>query len=128
MGLGACSSLSGDEGFLPEAMRSASATLEAKGYPDLTKIPDLPTNLPSQGAWASMQSSLKNAGAGVQSNPSAATLSAEEANLAWAQEERTRLEASPKAAAGPLPGEKDENWAAAARAKLEADIANLPPT
>jgi hypothetical protein len=125
-----CMSLENEEGRLPDAMRGAIAGLTAKGYPDLTKIPDAPTELPSSTTWTSLEAGLVQQGRDLSANPTAATPTAEETNLDWAQSEKEKLEADPRAAPLPavVPGaEGTPEWAAAARAKLEADLARLPP-
>jgi hypothetical protein len=125
-----CVSLENEEGRLPDAMRGAIAGLTAKGYPDLTKIPDPPTDLPSSTTWTALETGLIAQGLDLSANPTAAAPTAEETNLDWAQSEKEKLEADPRAAALPavVPGaEGTPEWAAAARAKLEADLARLPP-
>ena len=125
-----CMSLENEEGRLPDAMRSAISGLTAKGYPDLTKIPDAPTDLPSATTWSALEARLAAQGKLVAASPSAIAPTAEETNLSWAVTERNRLEAEPMAQPLPpvvagAPGTPE--WAAEARAKLEADLARLPP-
>ena len=125
-----CMSLENEEGRLPDALRSAISGLTAKGYPDLTKIPDAPTDLPSATTWSALEARLAAQGKLVAASPSAIAPTAEETNLSWAVTERNRLEADPMAQPLPpvvagAPGTPE--WAAEARAKLEADLARLPP-
>ncbi len=125
-----CVSLENEEGRLPDAVRAAISGLTAKGYPDLTKIPDAPTNLPTPATWTALESRLVGQGRDLAANPSAVAPTAEETNLSWAATARTNLEADPRSE--PLPAivagaEGSPEWAAAAKAKLEADLARLPP-
>jgi hypothetical protein len=125
-----CMSLENEEGRLPDAMRSAISGLTAKGYPDLTKIPEAPTDLPSATTWSALETRLTSQGREVATNPKSISPTAEETNLSWAATERTALEGDPRAQPLPpvvagAPGTPE--WAAEARAKLEADLARLPP-
>jgi hypothetical protein len=125
-----CMSLENEEGRLPNAMRSAISGLTAKGYPDLTKIPDAPKDLPSAATWSGLEAQLAAQGKVVAADPSARAPTAEETNLSWAATERSAVEADPRAQPVPpviagAPGTPD--WAAEARAKLDADLARLPP-
>jgi hypothetical protein len=125
-----CVSLAQEEGRLPDAMRTTIASLTAKGYPDLTKIPDAPTALPSSDVWSGLQAGLVNQGRIVSNDPDARAPTNDETNLEWAQIERNKLEAEPLAQplAAPVQGETNNpDWAAQARAKLDADLARLPP-
>lgn len=128
--LAGCISLENEEGRLPDAMRSTIASLTAKGYPDLTKIPDAPTTLPSASAWGTLQSGLIGQGRMVTNDPDARAPTNDEINLDWAQTERAKLEADPSAQPLPEPtlgASTNPDWAAAAKAKLDADLARLPP-
>lgn len=125
-----CMSLQNEEGRLPDAMRSALSGLDAQGYPDLTKIPDAPTNLPSSATWDAMERRLIMQGKALAANKAARLPSGEELNLNWAQTDRQALTTDPRAQ--PVPdgaGEaaKAAAWAEAERAKIEADLARLPP-
>jgi hypothetical protein len=125
-----CMSLENEEARLPDGMRSAMASLTAKGYPDLTKIPDAPKDLPSATAWSSLESGLVTQGAAVAANPEAKALVPGDTDLAWAAQDRAALEADPRAEPLPaaVPGTATEpDWAVEARKKLEADLARLPP-
>jgi hypothetical protein len=122
-----CMSLANEEGRLPDAMRGAIATLSAKGYPDLTKIPDTPTDLPSQLNWSSLESRLVSQGAALAANPTAALPTSEETNVSWAASARNELERDPRAESLPAGAPSTPEWATAARAKLNADLARLPP-
>jgi hypothetical protein len=125
-----CVSLENEEGRLPDAVRSAISGLTAKGYPDLTKIPDAPTNLPTAATWGALEQGLVAQGQSVAQNPGAVAPTAEELNQSWAQGARASLEADPRSQ--PVPpvavGTQTElEAAAAARAKFDADLARLPP-
>jgi hypothetical protein len=125
-----CMSLENEEGRLPNAMRTAISNLSAKGYPDLTKIPDAPTNLPTAANWAALESGLVSQGNELATNPTAVPPTADEANVDWAETERRALESDPRAQPlPPVPTDDSEEvrWAAEAKAKLDADIARLPP-
>ncbi len=125
-----CMSLENEEGRLPDAMRSAISGLTAKGYPDLTKIPDTPKDMPSPSTWSALESRLSAQGREVARNPNAVSPRSEETNLDWAAIDRAALESDPRAE--PLPpvvagALSSQEWAEQARAKLDADIARLPP-
>jgi hypothetical protein len=125
-----CMSLENEEGRLPDAMRSAITGLTAKGYPDLTKIPDAPKDLPTAANWTALEARLADQGREVANSPNAAALTPEETNLDWAAKEKSALESDPRAEALPpvvAGAVGSPEWAAEARAKLEADLARLPP-
>jgi hypothetical protein len=125
-----CMSLENEEGRLPDAMRSAISTLSAKGYPDLTKIPDAPTNLPTSASWTALETGLVAQGKSLSDNPAAVPPTADEANQDWAERERRALNADPRAEPVPpvpIGGSDEAKWAAEAKAKLDADLARLPP-
>jgi hypothetical protein len=125
-----CMSLQNEEGRLPNAVRSALSGLTAQGYPDLTKIPDAPTNLPSSAAWEALEGRLVAQGHALAGNRAARVPSAEELNLNWAQTDRSALTTDPRAqplADSETAAANAAAWARQARAKLEADIARLPP-
>jgi hypothetical protein len=130
LGTTGCVSLENEEGRLPRAMRASIATLSAKGYPDLTKIPDAPTDLPTAANWTSLEAGLVAQGNTLSTDPMAVPPTTDEANLGWAKAAQTAFDGDPRAQ--PLPpvqpgSENDVSWAAAAKAKLEADLARLPP-
>ncbi|WP_157893647.1 hypothetical protein [Aquidulcibacter paucihalophilus] len=126
--LGACQSLSQQEGFLPDTIRSAGSVLTPRDYPDLTKIPDAPTNLPSQKSWAELQAGLQASANVLEANPSSKPVAANEIDQAWAKAEQQAIEANAASAPAQQNAAESDAWAAAARAKMEADIARLPPT
>jgi hypothetical protein len=125
-----CMSLENEEGRLPNAMRSAIAGFTAKGYPDLTKLPDAPTGLPSANAWSALEAGLVKQGQQLGTNPAAVALKPEDSDLRWAQVAKSEVEANPLSqplvqAPSGTPTELEN--AAAARAKFDADLARLPP-
>jgi hypothetical protein len=125
-----CMSLENEEGRLPDAMRAAISNLSAKGFPDLTKIPDAPQDLPSTSTWKSLESGLVAQGKSLAANPGAVAPTAEETNLDWAETQRRALNADPRAEPVPpvpIEGSDEVRAAAAAKAKLDADLARLPP-
>lgn len=126
--LGACQSLSQEEGFLPDTIRSAGSVLTPRDYPDLTKIPDAPTNLPSQKSWAELQAGLQASAKVLEANPSSKPVAASEIDQAWAKAEQQAIEANAASVPTQQNAAESDAWAAAARAKMEADIARLPPT
>jgi hypothetical protein len=128
--LGGCMSLENEEGRLPDAMRAAVANLSAKGYPDLTKIPDAPTNVPTAATWATLEAGLVDQGKSLAEDPSATPPTPEDSNLSWAEEQRRALNSDPRAEPAPpvpIDGTSQVEWAAKAKAKLDADLARLPP-
>ena len=125
-----CVSLENEEGRLPDAMRSAISNLTAKGYPDLTKIPDAPTDVPTSATWTALESRLVMQGRDLSANPSAVAATPEETDLSWAATAKNSLESDPRSEPVPpiaIGGEGSPDWAAAAKAKLDADLARLPP-
>jgi hypothetical protein len=125
-----CASLENEEGRLPDAMRAAMTSLSSKGYPDLTKLPDAPTDMPSAATWTALETGLRAQGQQVAANPAATAPTPDETNVNWAQSVRASLEADPMAQ--PVPAAKagvqtELEAAAAARAKFDADLARLPP-
>jgi predicted nucleic acid-binding protein len=86
----ACQTLGQEDGFLPDTIRSASAVLKPGDYPDLTKIPDAPTDLPSQKAWANLQSGLQADATRLEANPNSKPMPAGEV-LAWFHQHEQHL-------------------------------------
>lgn len=126
----ACANLDAEEGRLPEAMRQSITALSAKGYPDLTKIPDAPKNMATQATWSSLEAGLVRQGEVLARSPMAKAPTKDETNLGWADAARASLTNDPRAA--PIPSDAAGNaselaWAAQAKAELEADLARLPP-
>ncbi|MFM1976693.1 MAG: hypothetical protein RL145_1539 [Pseudomonadota bacterium] len=126
--LSACQTLGQEEGFLPDTIRSASAVLKPGDYPDLTKIPDPPKNLPSQKSWTDLQSGLQADAKIMQANPGSKPIAAGEIDQSWATAEKQAIEANSASTPTSQTTAESDAWAAAARAKMEADIARLPPT
>ena len=124
----ACQTLGQEEGFLPDTIRSASAVLKPGDYPDLTKIPDAPTDLPSQKAWANLQSGLQADAKRLDANPNSKPIPAGEIDQAWAKAAKQTMDSNSASAQTAQTDAESDAWAAAARAKMEADIARLPPT
>jgi hypothetical protein len=125
-----CATLENEEGRLPDAMRTAVRTFSASGYPDLTKLPETPKNIPSAATWSALEAGLVAQGQEVASNPSAAALTPADSDLTWAQTARTSLEIEPLAQpVAPVQSgaSAEQDAAAAARAKFDADFARLPP-
>jgi hypothetical protein len=128
--LSGCMSLESEEGRLPAAMRTAINTFTAKGYPDLTKVPDAPTNVPTPATWTALENGLVDQGKILSRDPAARPPAANETNLSWAERERQALTSDPRAEPVPpvpVQGSSEAVWAAEAKAKLDADIARLPP-
>ncbi len=126
--LTACQSLGGEEGALPDAIRSAGAVVSASGYPDLSKIPATPKDLPSDKSWRDFESGLKRDARRLALKAGAQPVTAMEIDQAWASQAKLSLEAVPNALPTQTTPTEDANWAAKARAKIEADIARLPPS
>lgn len=125
-----CISLADEEVRLPDSMRTVISSLTAKGYPDLTKIPDAPKDMPSPAAWSALEARLAAQGRQVARDPMAVSPTPQETNLEWAATDRAALESDPRSE--PLPpaiagAQSSQEWAEEARAKLEADLARLPP-
>lgn len=126
--VGACQSLKTEEGFLPDALRSAGAVIQPGDYPDLRKIPDPPKDLPTQKAWADLQDGLTRDGQAVDARPGAGPITKAEADQSWAAAAKALVDANPASAPTMLNDAQSEAWAEEARAKMEADLARLPPT
>lgn len=126
--LSACQTLGQEEGFLPDTIRSASAVLKPGDYPDLSKIPDAPKDLPSQASWTDLQADLQADAKIVQANPGSKPIAAGEIDQTWAKAEKQAIETNSASAQTTQTAVESDAWAAAARAKMEADIARLPPT
>lgn len=126
--LGACQSLGQEEGFVPNTIRSANSVLKPGDYPDLSKIPDAPTNLPSQKSWTELQAGLQADAKKVQANPGAKPVTASEIDQSWAAQEKQSIEANSASVPTEQTTAESDAWATAARAKMEADLARLPPT
>jgi hypothetical protein len=125
-----CVSLESEEGRLPAAMRTAINTFSAKGYPDLTKIPPVPTDVPTAANWSALESGLVTQGKALTNNPAARPPTTDEANLSWADAARRTITEDPRSEPVPpvpIDGSQEAQWAAEAKAKLDADIARLPP-
>ncbi|OYU76820.1 MAG: hypothetical protein CFE32_08520 [Alphaproteobacteria bacterium PA3] len=126
--LSACQTLGQEEGFLPDTIRSAGAVLKPGDYPDLSKIPDAPKDLPSEKSWAALQSGLQADAKVVAANPGSKPIAAGEIDQTWAKAEKRSIESNSASAQTTQTDAESDAWAAAARAKMEADIARLPPT
>ena len=126
--LTACQSLGGEEGALPDAIRSAGAVISASGYPDLSKIPATPKDLPSDKSWRDFEAGLKRDSRRLVLKAGAQPVTAMEIDQAWASQAKSSLEAVPNAQPVETSPTEDADWAAKARAKIEADIARLPPS
>lgn len=124
----ACQTLGQEDGFLPDTIRSASAVLKPGDYPDLTKIPDAPTDLPSQKAWTNLQAGLQADAKRLEANPNSKPMPAGEIDQAWARAAKQTIDSNSASAQAAQTDAESDAWAAAARAKMEADIARLPPT
>jgi len=124
----ACQTLGQEEGFLPDTIRSATAVLKPGDYPDLTRIPDAPTDLPSQNAWANLQSGLQADATRLEANPNSKPVPAGEIDQTWAKAAKQAIDSNSASTQTAQTDAESDAWAAAARAKMEADIARLPPT
>ncbi|GIU65872.1 hypothetical protein [Candidatus Phycosocius spiralis] len=123
----ACQSIGTVEGALPDAIRSTRAVVVAAGYPDLSKIPTVPVNLPSEKDWIDFESDLLRDVRRLSFKAGAPPLSQLESTQAWASQVRSTLEASHMSAPiDPSPSDAT-SWAAKARASIEAGIARLQP-
>ncbi|MEN9856207.1 MAG: hypothetical protein RL186_691 [Pseudomonadota bacterium] len=125
-----CETLAREEGRLPDAVRAGLTRLSAQGYPDLTKIPEVPKTLPNAAAWQKQEKDMLGQARALAADPSARALQPDDTNLAWAEAARAALESD--ARAQPLPTGADaagqgKAWADEARAKLDAELAALPP-
>jgi hypothetical protein len=126
--LSACQTLGQEEGFLPDTIRSAHSVLKPGDYPDLSKIPDSPKDLPSEQSWSDLQSGLQADAKIVHANPGSKPVAASEIDQAWAKAAQQAIESNSASAQPAQTDAESDAWAAAARAKMEADIARLPPT
>lgn len=124
----ACQSLDQEEGFLPDTIRSAGAVLKPGDYPDLTKIPDTPKDLPNQKSWANLQAGLQADAKRLEANPNSKPMPADEIDQTWAKAAKQAIDSNSASAQTAQTDAESDAWAAAARAKMEADIARLPPT
>jgi hypothetical protein len=124
----ACQTLGQEEGFLPDTIRSAGSVLKPGDYPDLTKIPDAPKDLPSQTSWENLQSGLQADANRLEANPNSKPMLADEIDQTWAKATKQAIDSNSASAQTAQTDGESEAWAAAARAKMEADVARLPPT
>lgn len=113
---------------MPDTIRSARAILKPGDYPDLSKIPETPKDLPSQKSWADLQMGLQADAKIVQANPGSKPIAAGEIDQTWAKAEKQAIESNSASTQTKQTNAESDAWAAAARAKMEADIARLPPT
>jgi hypothetical protein len=129
--LTACISLDNETGVIPEALRTASANISGNSYPNLAALPQVPKNLPAAGQWTAMEAELLAAASDLARAPNAALPKPGETDTSWSVAERRALDADPRAQPlardAQLTGPEYEAWAAAERARLEAEIAALPP-
>jgi hypothetical protein len=129
--LSACVTLDDEKGLFPDAVRTAASNIGGQGYPNLAALPELPKNLPSQAAWDRIEKGLGVDASQFQKQAGALPPTVEEIGDNWAQTAQSVLDSDPRAV--PLPAEQTmtpaqyEAWAAAERARLEAEIAALPP-
>ena len=125
--LAACQSLRSEEGALPDAIRSAGAVVAGSGYPDLSRVPNLPKNLPSEKNWIEFEAGLNRDARRLALKAGAQPITPMEIDQAWASLAKSSLEASPNALPIEASPTDDADWAAKARASIAADIARLPP-
>jgi hypothetical protein len=124
----ACQTLGQEEGFLPDTIRSAGGVFKPGDYPDLTKIPVTPKDMPSQKSWANLQSGLQADAKRLEANPNSKPMPAGELDLTWAKTAKQAIDSNTASAQTAQTEAESDAWAASTRAKMEADIARLPPT
>ncbi len=128
MSVSACQTLGSEEGALPDAIRSAGSVLRAEGYPNLSKVPPVPKDLPSEKNWVDLEAGLQSEARRLETKAGAQPVTQLESDQDWASQAKLNLEKSPKS----LPLEASTTdaavWAAKTRASIEAGIARLPPS
>lgn len=125
-GLGGCAIVDEQQGFLPDAIRAATAQAQGRGYPDLSKLPEVPATLPAAAAWQRQQAELERDNQALEANPQATILPEGGADDRWALQAKGQLDSDPRAAPPPE-GRDPAAWAEAERKRLDDMIAGLPP-
>lgn len=103
---------------LPEAIAQAGNNANDKGYPDLSKIPPMPTNMKTDADWLNHQKKLEAQRNEVDKAPNSRLPSANEADMSWSAPLKTIVETDPRFTPAPI----DDNptaWAARMRAIFE---------
>jgi hypothetical protein len=124
--LSGCAIVDEQQGFLPDAIRAATAQAQGRGYPDLSKLPEVPTTLPTATAWRQQQSELARDSRTLAANPKSRTVPEGGVDDRWARQAAATLDRDPRAAP-PQDGEDPAAWAEAERKRLDGMIARLPP-
>ncbi len=105
---------------LPESVALVSHNANDRGYPDLSKIPPVPTNMKTDADWADHQNKLESQRVQLENAPNSRQPTAQEADIKWSEPLKVVLENDPRFAPAP----KDENaiaWAARMRALLNSN-------
>ena len=108
---------------LPDTIALASHNATDQGFPDLRKIPPIPTDMKSDKDWSLHKDKLEVRRLEIESAPNSRLATKEESDITWAQSAKTILEKDPRA----QPAKPDEEalaWAARMRALL--NIPNEP--
>lgn len=122
--LSACASMAADN-RVGGAIQDAREAMVPRGYPDLSKIPVTPTNLPSVESWASFEQSLRQSGAGLNADPRAILVSDLPDPEVWAMPLRREMASSPGLAAAPT-WMRDELWYDDLRRRMDEAFGRQP--
>lgn len=114
-------------GPLPDAVRTVGADLAGSGYPNLSRVPQAPADLPSDAQWTQFEGGLVQEQRALAADPGARPPSEAETSMAWSDTERARMEADPRSAPATGSDAEAQAWAEGERARMEALLRRLPP-
>lgn len=110
---------------LPQTIALANHNANDNDYPDLSKIPPIPSNMRTDADWSIHKNNLELGRIEVEKSPNSRPPLKQEADMSWAQSAKNVLETDPRAQPA-KPEEDAMSWVARMRALL--NIPNEPAT
>jgi hypothetical protein len=120
----ACASIAGQNSG-GGALQDVRQAMDPRGYPDLSKIPVTPTNLPTVESWASFEQSLRQSGAVLNADPRAILVRDLPDPEVWAVPLRREMASNPGLAAAPG-WMRDGRWYDDLRQRMDQAFARQP--
>jgi hypothetical protein len=122
-----CASIEDGVGPLPDAMRTVAGDVEGRGYPDLARVPPVPTNLPGPAQFNRLEDRLVQERRALEASRGGQLPTAAEQSQVWADESRRQIERDPRSAPVADTSAEAQAWADGERARMEALLRRLPP-